>query len=177
MKSFKKLYILLALVFVSVALMSFIPSANTVNNSNNSQLATPDPDEVTPLHVDWKTVHVQYRTSGNYYVLYSDLVSGLLPDHTMTWGCGNLDLIPDTPDWDCSDIESTFSANGAEGCEYISVHSNLTPTPYNSILHIININVKDDQGVISDVPGGIHFYIDYTATPASGDPVSPCSSY
>ncbi len=175
MKSFKKLYILLALAFVSVALMSFIPSANTVNNSNNSQLTTPDPGDIH-FHVDWKTVHVQYRTSGNYYVLYSDLVSGMHPEHTMTWGCGNLDLIPDTPDWDCSDIESTFSANGAEGCEYISVHSNLVPTPYNSIFHTINIQVKDDQGDESDA-GGIHLYIDYTATPASGDPVSPCSSY
>ena len=177
MKNLKKLNMLLVLIFVSVAFMSFIPSTNSNSAGNNSDkvLLTPDPSSPNNLYVGWKEVNVDYRTSGNYYVLYSDIVS-LSSGQTMTWGCGNLDLKPGTPEWDCSDVETYFSAYGSEGCEYIYIHSNCTPTPGNPAVHTINIKVKDDQGDESNA-GGITFMIHYTPTPSSGEPTNPCSSY
>jgi hypothetical protein len=179
MKNLKKLNILLALIFVSVALMSFIPStnSNSVINNNGEKLFTPDPSASESLHVGWKEVNVNYRTSGNYYVLYSDIVSNINPDHTMTWGCGNLDLIPSSPDWDCNETKTWFSAGGSEGCAYIHIHSNCILNPNNpTAIHTLDIKVKDNQGDVSNV-GGITFIIHYTATPNAGEPTSPCSSY
>lgn len=178
MKNLKKLNILLVLIFVSVAFMSFIPSTNSKSASNNSDkiLLTPDPSSPNNLYVGWKEVNVDYRTSGDYYVLYSDIVS-LSSGHTMTWGCGNLDLIPVTPEWDCSDVETYFSASGGEGCEYIFIHSNLPQNPnYPLVTHTIDIKVKDDQGDVSNA-GGITLNIHYTPNPSNADPMDPCSNY
>jgi len=159
--------------------MSFIPLANnngTINN-NSKELLTPDPFSPNNLTLNLKEVNVDYRTSGNYYVIYSDMVSGMNPNHTMTWGCGNLDLKPGTSDWDCSDIEPYFSAYGAEGCEYIYIHSNCVPDPEHPLVtHTINLKVKDNQGDESN-EAGITFRIHYTSTPESGEPVNPCGSY
>ncbi len=175
MKSFKKLYILLALGFVSVALMSFIPSVNTVNNSNNSQLTTPDSGETNGLQVGWKEVQVDQRASGNYYVKYSDIVSGMDPNNP-TWGCGYLDIDRPTSGWQCSITTPYYYASGGDNCEYIYVHSYLTPSPGNSVYHTIDVKVRDAQGNESNW-GGITLIINYSANPSTSEPNAPCPGY
>jgi len=175
MKSFKSLYILLALVFISVAFMSFIPSANSINNKNNTQLVTPDPGETNDLSVGWKTVEVDQRESGNYYVKYSDIVSGMDPNNP-TWGCGYLDIDPNTSGWNCEITTPYFHASGGDNCEYIYVHSYCTPAPGNPVTHTIDIKVRDSQGNESN-QGGITLIIDYTANPSTSEPNSPCPGY
>ncbi len=177
MKSFKSLYILLALVFISVAFMSFIPSANSIDNKNNTQLVTPDPGETNDLSVGWKTVDVYQNTSNEYIVLYSDLVSGLAENHTITWGCGYIDIDPNTYGWDCNVTTQWFNAGGAEGCEYIGVHSNSVLDPaHPTAWHTIRVKVKDDQNIESNW-GGITLQIHYTPNPDNSAPANPCISY
>ncbi len=158
--------------------MSFIPSTNiTTNNEKNAKLLPPDQSTRYNIQVGWKTVNVYYRTNGDYYVLYSDLVSGMDPNHTMTWGCGNLDLDPNIPGWNCSVTRTWFYASGSEGCEYIFIHSLGIPDPIHPIVrHTIDIKVKDDQGDESNW-GAITFIIHYTSTPGVGEPMAPCTIY
>ncbi len=176
MKRIKKLYILLTLVFVSVAFTAFIPSVNNVNNKNNTQLVTPDPGETNNLQVLWKTVDVTQNTSNEYVVLYSDIVDGMDPSNP-TWGCGYLDIDPDVSGWNCNFTTQWFYANGAEGCEYISVHSNSVLDPNNPLaVHTIRVKVRDAQGEESNW-GGITLQIHYTPNPDNSAPVNPCSAY
>jgi hypothetical protein len=126
------------------------------------------------INVGWKEVNVYHRLSGVYYIKYSDLVSGINPDHNLTYGCGYLDINKNTEGWDCNVTAAWFSAYGAyPHCEYIKVTSNSTPTPGNHAIHTIDIRVKDDEGEESNW-GGITLNIYYTAFPSASQPVAPC---
>ena len=178
MKNLKKFNVLLALISISVVLMAFIPSTNSngVINNNSEVLATPDPSSPNNLSVAWKTINVNYRTSGNYYVLYSDLISGLESDHSMIWGCGYLDIDKNTSEWQCTVTKDYYTASGADNCEYIYVHSLAIPEPGYSATHTIDIRVLDDHGVVSTW-GAITLIIHNNGIPDNSEPVNPCSFY
>ena len=67
MKNLKYLYTFLTMAVLAIAFMSFVPSTNgnSTTNNNSNELLTPNPPSPSGLTVGWKTVNVNYRTSGN----------------------------------------------------------------------------------------------------------------
>ncbi|MDD4373728.1 MAG: hypothetical protein PHG67_07405 [Bacteroidales bacterium] len=163
------------IILVSIFFMAFIPRTDKYVQQEIDMDASPfELPSSRNLSVGWKEVNVYQRLSGVYYIKYSDLVSGIDPDHHLTYGCGYLDINNNTVGWDCNVTETWFSASGAlPHCEYIKVTSNSTPTPGNHAIHTINIRVKDDEGEESNW-GGITLNIFYTPFPSASQPQHPC---
>ncbi len=172
MKRIYKINISIVLLLVAMIFMSFIPFAKKDINTNKTNKIN---ITAANLWVGWKTVDVTYRTSGNYIVKYADLVS-LDPGHSITWGCGYLDIDKLTAGFQCSVTRDYYTATGANSCEYIYVHSLATPLPGETVVNTIDVRVMDDQGVISNW-GGITLNIHNNGNPDNSEPVNPCLHY
>ena len=177
MKKIKKFIYLLTLVVPAIVLMAFNPFVNKSNLSNeNNKLLQETPPTPPNIYVKWKTVDVTYRTSGNYVIQYSDMVSSDDPA-TLMWGCGYLDIDKPTPGWQCSISNSYFTASGTESCNFIYVHSYLTPDPsHPTVTHTIDVKVRNSQGVESNW-GGITLIIHYSSTPDPTEDANPCAAF
>ena len=165
------------IMIIAILLMSF----NTIPDKDNKQEANIDlvPSELPPasgLYVSQSTVEVNFNLSGHYVVRYSDNVSGLAPNHTISWGCGSIDVDPDASGWQCTRSETYFYAATGTDCNYIAVSSNVTPTPGTPVTHTIDFRVRDDQGEESNW-GAITLVINYVENPSNSEPANPCSSY
>ena len=105
------------------------------------------------------------------------MVTNLAPNHTMSWGCGHLDVDKPTGGWQCNVTKQYYTASGSDGCEYIYLHSLIVPTAGNPLVtHTIDVRVVDDQGEVSNF-GGITLKIHYNSTPDATEPVNPCNSF
>ncbi len=177
MKKIKKFIYLLTLVVPAIVLMAFNPFVNKSNLSNeNNKLLQKTPPTPTNIYVSWKTVDVTYRTSGNYVIQYSDMVSSDDPA-TLMWGCGYLDIDKPTPGWQCNVTKELYTASGTTGCEYIYVHSLIAPTtPEQPVYHTIDVKVRDSRGVESNW-GGITLIIHYSSTPDPTEDANPCAAF
>ena len=177
MKYFKIAPYLIIITIISVSFLLMSTTPLTVNSSNKDNIELTNNLNVPACapHAGWKEVEVWYRTSGNYTVQYSDLVSGVDPDHDMTWGCGSLDLDEDGGGWECNRTATYFYATGATYCQHIAVASYLTPTQGNPVTHTIDFRVKDDEGHVSNW-GGITLVIKWRAFVDTSEPYNPCNN-
>jgi len=165
------------IIILAVFLMSFIPmSDKDIKQETATELVPSELPPASGLYVSWSTVEVNFNLSGHYVVRYSNNVSGLELNHTLSWGCGYVDVQPNTSSWDCSRSETYYYDAVGTDCDYIGVTSNSTPSPGNPAIHSIDFRVKDDQGVESNW-GGITLVIKYVQNPANSEPANPCSSY
>jgi hypothetical protein len=86
---------ILATIIAAILLMSFIPmSEEAIKQEIPTELVPSELPSASSLYVSWSTIEVNFNYSGHYVVRYSDNVSGLAPNHTISWGCGNIDLDP-----------------------------------------------------------------------------------
>jgi len=162
------------IIILAVFLMSFIPmSDKDIKQETATELVPSELPPAPTISLDWKTVNVNFTLSGHYVVQYSDMVSGMDPNHHMTWGCGNIDLSPGSSGWDCSASSTYFSVSGADYCQFLYVTSNLTPTPGQPVYHTIDLRVRDDEGDESN-QAGITLVINYVQNPSSSEPANPC---
>jgi len=165
---------ILSTIIAAIFLMSFIPmSERTINTETPIELAPSELPPASGLTVGWKTVNVNFTLSGHYVVQYSDMVSGMDPNHHMTWGCGNIDLSPGSAGWDCSATSTYFSVAGADYCQFLYITSELTPLPGQPVIHTVDIQVRDDEGDVSNY-GGLTLIINYVQNPSSSEPANPC---
>lgn len=167
-------YTFIAIVLASSLLMSFNPTrVNDENQESSMEMLQIDASEKSrDLEVGWKEVHKFQHASDTYYILYSDLISGIDPDIGLSYGCGHLDVDIVTPGWQCNVSKTYFNAYGYEGCAYIAVKSLVTPTQGNPAVHTIDFRVRDNAGTSSN-NGAITLYIHYVPIPNNMQ-TNPC---